>query len=596
VVILALATAGVAGGAGLYLARSTLFVSTIDRGRAAYDRGDWKTATSLAAARLKEAPADRAALLLLARAAAQEGRHDSTRALYSRLGGASEMQAEDFFLLGRLIDREGDHEAARACWVAGLRADPKNAEILNEFARLYLQGAQFDLAERTAKALAARPRWEARGEFYLGRIALECDDPAAATTHLERALKLDPSARGAPESPVLYRKLLARALLGSGEPGAAAQRLRALIASSPDPESSWLLSRAALQAGDLSEAAEALSRSGSYRVEHPLEPEPAPYIGAGRCASCHRDTYQAEQKSHHARTFRRDPTLKDIPIPAGPLADPAAPEVTHSFESVGSRVRYATKDRMNTIRAMIESIFGSGHRGLTLVGRDDSGRTRELRLSHYADGPSWDVTTGHPPVPPQGEDYLGRFLSRDDLNSCFACHTTVPRQARDGNGPAAADRGIGCERCHGPGANHLKAVAAKLPDLAIAQPRVASGAEIVALCGQCHNPLGRAVSPIDPVAVRFPSTTLTWSRCYTESGGTFDCRTCHDPHRDLVTATSHYEAKCLSCHGKPGNAICPIDTNEGCISCHMPKAKIGVPHSDFTDHHIRAYPRRSGGN
>src|SRR5438105_185653 len=80
-------------GAGLVLARSSLFLGTLDRGRAAYDRGDWRTASSLAAARLKEAPADRDALVLLARATARQDRHDSARSLYSRLGGASAMQA-----------------------------------------------------------------------------------------------------------------------------------------------------------------------------------------------------------------------------------------------------------------------------------------------------------------------------------------------------------------------------------------------------------------------------------------------------------------------------------------------------------------------
>src|SRR5579883_2973339 len=141
----------VACGAGLFAARTTLFPTTLDRARAAYERGDWAAASALASNRLKETPADGEALRLLARASAREGRSDAARTFYTRLGGASAMQAEDFFLFGKLIDRTGDHETARSCWVAGLGADPKNAEILNEFARLYFQGAQFDLAERTAK-------------------------------------------------------------------------------------------------------------------------------------------------------------------------------------------------------------------------------------------------------------------------------------------------------------------------------------------------------------------------------------------------------------------------------------------------------------
>ena len=592
VVVLGLSAVLAAIGAGLFLARARWFPGSIDSARAAYNRGDWSGASAFAAGRLKEAPGDRNALFLLARAAARGGRDESARALYTRLGGASGFEGEDFFVLGRLIDKAGDHETARACWVAGLRADPKNGEILNEFVRLYLNGAQPDLAERTARALAERPGWEARGEFTLGRIALDRDDPASAVTHYERGLALDPSAHGAAEPAAYYRKRLSRALLQAGKPVEAARRLRALLASGPDAEGSWLLSRAALLTGATAEAVSALASGGPYRDRHPLEPEAAPYVGSAQCASCHQDIYKSEQNSLHARTFQRGPIIRDVPIPGRALADPAGPSVTHTIEQEGGRLRYAVKEHGQTVRAVVDYIFGSGHRGLTLVGRDDAGQVRELRLSHYADISSWDVTTGHPPTPPDGEGHLGRILSADDLHGCLVCHTTAPRPARDGVGVVSADRGIGCERCHGPGATHLKAVADKFPDLAIAQPRAASGAEVVTLCGQCHNPLGRSVGPSDPIAVRFPATTLTWSRCYTESAGAFDCRTCHDPHRDLETAPSYYEAKCRSCHvqgGAKAVKVCPVNAAEGCVSCHMPKAKIGVPHATFTDHHIRAH-------
>ena len=125
----------------------------------------------------------------------------------------------------------------------------------------------------------------------------------------------------------------------------------------------------------------------------------------------------------------------------------------------------------------------------------------------------------------------------------------TPRLCWETPGPEAADHSIGCEKCHGPGGNHLLAIAAKFPDPAIARPNLASGARVVKICAQCHSPRGKTVSPDDPNSVRFQGTTLTWSRCYTESNDALDCVTCHDPHRNAVTSPSHYETRCLSCHG-----------------------------------------------
>jgi tetratricopeptide (TPR) repeat protein len=586
---------------GAYVAWPRLFPSVLARAAAAYKRGDWSTAAALADGRLKTTPGDREALRLLARAAARQGRDRTARALYGRIGGAEAMDAEDLYLFGTVIDRTGDHDTARDCWQAGLRADPNHPELLDQLARIAWRSKQYAQAAGLAARLAGRPGWEARGDLLRGQIAFEQDDPATAAECLQRALSRDPSGSQRLDPHARYRKLLARALLRIGRAGDARSALEGIPMPGPDPEAAWLLSRAALQSGDSAEASAALKQGGeSYRSNHPVEPEPAPYVGSARCAECHAPIHRNEQNSLHAQTFRRAPELGDLPIPAQPLGDPARAEVRHTIERSRDQVLLKTVEPSTAQSALVDYIFGSGHRGLTLVGHDERGRERELRLSHYADGPAWDVTTGHPAKPPQHEGYLGRFLSVDDLYGCLFCHTTVARSAHDRHGPEAADRGIGCERCHGPGGNHLKAVATRSSDLAIGSPGPASGAEVVALCAQCHGPFGREVSRTDPLAVRLPGTTLTWSRCYLESGGTFDCRTCHDPHRDLETAPAHYEAKCLACHTAPkakdtaGSVRateCPVNSRRDCVSCHMPKVKTAIPHAVFTDHHIRVHPR-----
>jgi hypothetical protein len=259
----------------------------------------------------------------------------------------------------------------------------------------------------------------------------------------------------------------------------------------------------------------------------------------------------------------------------------------------------------------VEYAFGSGDQGLTLVGLDAAGQARELRISRYQDGSGWDRTTGQLPTPPEPSGYLGKPLGPKEVRLCLECHTTHARAARDRQGPEASDHGIGCERCHGPGENHVLAVESGFPDLAIARPKLAAGPVVQALCAECHSPRQGKVSPSDRKAVRFQGVTLSWSRCFTQSQGALSCVTCHDPHRNAERSPAFYEAKCLACHsaspppppparsegtrpvtlpaGVP-RRTCPVNARTDCIRCHMPAVADAVPHSTFADHHIRVHP------
>ena len=226
-----------------------------------------------------------------------------------------------------------------------------------------------------------------------------------------------------------------------------------------------------------------------------------------------------------ARSSARTGCRRSV-APEQPIADPGNAQVAHVFHKRGDGLEVQTQVDGQVYRPIVDYAFGSGDRGVTMVGHDQEGRSFEYRLSLYPNTVGWDVTTGHTQEPDRNPAlYQGKDMAIDDVRHCIECHHTNPRAILTGTGPESSDRAIGCERCHGPGGNHLKAVSSKDfasnpdADLAIGRPSLASGPAIVGLCAECHSQkkTGRKLTPGSPESIRFQGVTLTWSRCYEES-------------------------------------------------------------------------------
>ncbi len=329
------------------------------------------------------------------------------------------------------------------------------------------------------------------------------------------------------------------------------------------------------------------------------------------CARCHHDKVQAVAASRHSSTLVRGQPLLALPYPQGPVADPDDPAVTHRFQRADDRVQLEVRAADKVLHAVVDYAFGSPQQYFSLVGHDDAGKPYIFRLSHYQAGheSGWVRTTGHTSDPRESQNFLGKPIDPvDGLYKCLFCHTTNPRAVLDRAGPVADDRAIGCERCHGPGGNHLKAITADLTDPAIVNPARASAEGRIRVCGQCHSHhQPSTLARTDPFWLRFQGTTIAWSRCYTESAGSFDCMTCHDPHHDSDRSATHYDERCLTCHSarhsettidhgvtecsktRPATrgSTCPVSPADGCVRCHMPAVQNKPLHAAFTDHYIR---------
>jgi Cytochrome c554 and c-prime len=269
---------------------------------------------------------------------------------------------------------------------------------------------------------------------------------------------------------------------------------------------------------------------------------------------------------------------------------------------------------------VVEYAFGLRNRYVTLVGRDAEKKPRASRLSYFqnAHESGWTRTFGDDPKVARSDKLRGeRIEVRDGVVRCLYCHVTQSRDFRDppresGVGPEAADSGIGCERCHGPGANHVAAMMVDFPDRAIVNVGPRGGDVINKQCGDCHVTGVRGEiesAPDDPQYVRSTAVTFVASRCYIESKGAMSCLSCHGAHGDRDTSAASYEAKCLACHSQrppestlaahnearastatsSSGRVCKVNPRNDCLGCHMPKIPVPTLRTSLTDHYIRIH-------
>lgn len=334
------------------------------------------------------------------------------------------------------------------------------------------------------------------------------------------------------------------------------------------------------------------------RLEDPVRfwTHEAAYGGAESCEPCHPQIAALQRSSNHARSLRTAQAVPELTadLPLRRHDRVSGLDLTLSGDR-RSGLRLTASSTAESSTAALNWAFGSGIKGITPVGRTASGRWIESRLTWYRSLGGIDFTTGASKHDPGTvAEGLGRSLTDQQVVECFGCHTTG-FDSRSSE-PREDETGVRCERCHGPGRQHVEAAAAGRPvQGTIFNPGDLSGFPQTQLCGACH---GRPPEDNDfdllallertPHSVRFPSQRIALSRCFNETFGELACTSCHDPHGDVSDEAASFDGKCLACHEadrRERGAACPVASAD-CASCHMPRERV-MRHSMFSDHWIR---------
>ena len=296
---------------------------------------------------------------------------------------------------------------------------------------------------------------------------------------------------------------------------------------------------------------------------------------------------------------------------------------TYYYEIVsdGQRTIYRVTDGKETISEPIPYAFGNGNIAQTYVLRHN-GKLYEGRVSYYSGIDALDWTIGDKlDMPPSLPEAFGRDITGDEARNCFSCHGTAALV----DNKLELDRlvpGVGCEACHGPGAQHIGAMGAgKKGGRYIFNPKVLDPDTLSQeFCGACHRSADTVGMMPDLGGinnVRFQPYRLFNSRGHDSKDARLACTACHDPHVDLKHGDNSYDSNCTTCHTtrsaeqaaeqknlataskradvSPAAKSCPV-ASERCVSCHMPKVELPGAHFKFTDHRIRiaregeAYP------
>jgi len=363
----------------------------------------------------------------------------------------------------------------------------------------------------------------------------------------------------------------------------------------------------------------------------------AGYVADKSCATCHLDLYTSYQHVGMAQSFAKPGEAKFIED-FGETYYHEPSKRYYRIDKEGDALTFhryqkdAAGKPINEVEIEIDWIMGSGNRARSYLYRTEQGEMFMLPLGWYSEDARWGMSPGF-----EFEQHLG--LNRQVRRECMFCHNALPEVPEGSDRhdephvfPEELPQGTGCQRCHGPGADHIRSAVSgaslEKTRAAIVNPKKLDPIQRDSVCFQCH------MLPAVSIAGsrRFDRTDYSFrpgedfsdylvhvevtdantpkedffeinhhgyrfwqSACYQESDGALACISCHDPHvkpESTAFRKKVSEEVCLGCHAEQKTAHQPaIAEGEDCVGCHMPTRRTrDVVLVTMTDHRIARGP------
>jgi len=319
-------------------------------------------------------------------------------------------------------------------------------------------------------------------------------------------------------------------------------------------------------------------------------------VGTDVCLSCHEALAPFALTAHHLSTRRASGGAIAGSFEAGSnMLRTSNPSLFFRMDSTGEgyfqTAVVGDESDTRTISQRFDLVVGSGRKGQTYLSWAEDSVLVQLPVSFWR-GIGWVNSPGYP-------DGLADF-GRPVPPRCLECHASYfGRRTADIEAnvydPGTAVLGIGCETCHGPGAEHVRrqrSWARRLLGPGIVDLAELSREGQLEACGLCHGGAARSRAdpfsyvPGDSLSAHLRRSTLLGSArvdvhgnqlallmdspCFQRSGMT--CGTCHDVHTPQREASA-FVARCLGCHQVDSCGLFPArgpSIADRCVDCHMP--------------------------